>query len=124
MSIVSPENVVSIIKGSSKTFELSIVQDNGTPVDLTDCAIYFTVKVQMEDQLPVIQKRTTDATQIAITDPRSGIARIYINPEDTLPLAVKPHYFDVWLVLSSGTRYVVIPPSTIEIKPAITVIPV
>ena len=123
-NILRPENLISVIRGTSKTFELEITDDDGAVVDLTGATLYFTVKAKLEDTNPLIQKKSSDALEIDIYDPRGGKAKIYLNPSDTQTLALKPHIFDVWVVLSSGKRYVVVGPSTFELKPAGTVIPV
>jgi hypothetical protein len=122
--ILNTENSIEMFRGTSKTFDLSVVDDSGLPVDLTGAVLYFTVKERIDDPLPLVQKKSSDALQIDIYDPRAGKARIYLEPGDTQNLALKPRFFDVWAVLVSGRRYVVIPPSDFILQPTVTVLPV
>lgn len=122
--ITQPKNAIRIIRGSSKTYELSVVDENDDPVDLTGARVLFTVKRDIVDTAPLIQK-DSDAgpTQVEImTPPKAGKARIYLSPSDTQRLEAVEYVFDSWIVLSSGKRHPVIPPSVFEIEPGVTVI--
>jgi hypothetical protein len=123
-SLLNTENSIEMYRGTSKTFILEVTDEAGDVVNLTGCTIYFTVKERLEEVNPLIQKKSSDAMEIDIYDPTGGKAKIYLNPADTQALALKPRTFDVWVVLSSGKRYVVIPPSDFVLKPSVTVIPV
>ena len=123
-SILTTENSIEMYKGTSKTFVLSVVDENNVIVDLTGATIYFTVKDGIGEVNPLVQKKSSNALEIDIFDPRGGKAKIYLSPSDTQALALKPRVFDVWVVLSSGKRYVVIPPSDFVLKPPVTVLPV
>jgi hypothetical protein len=122
MTILLPENAVSIIRGTSKTLSLTVKDAAGNPVDLTGSTLYFTVKRKAKDKYALIQKISTDIAQIEIPNPTDGIAKIYITPEDTTSLATTRYMFDVLIILSSGERYVVVAPSVFEVKDGITVI--
>lgn len=123
LGFVQPENAVSIIKGTSRTYEIVVQDENCKPVDLTGSTMYFTVKSHATDVAQLFQKISTDPLQILFTDALGGIARVYVNPADTFNASVKPYLFDVWLVLSTGKRYVVIPTSTFVVQTSVTVIP-
>jgi hypothetical protein len=122
--ILRPENALQVVRGSSKTIDLTVTNEDGNPVDLTGSTVYFTVKRLVTDASPLIQKKSSDALEIDIFDPRGGVARIYLNPADTQNLALNPYVFDVWVVLSSGKRYPVVGPATFDMLPSVTVIPV
>lgn len=122
MSILLPENAVSMIRGTSKTLSLKVKDAAGNPVDLTGSTVYFTVKQKAKDKYALIQKISTDIAQIEIPNPTDGIAKIYIAPEDTISMATTRYMFDVLVILSSLERYVVVPPSVFEVKDGITVI--
>lgn len=122
MSILLPENAVSIVRGTSKTLSLKVKDAAGNPVNLTGATVYFTVKQKAKDKYSLIQKISTDIAQVEIPNPTDGIAKIYISPEDTVSLATTRYMFDVWVILSSGDRYVVVAPSVFEVKDSITVI--
>lgn len=117
-----PENSVTVIRGSSKTLELTVTDANGTAVDLTDARVVMTVKCKVEDRDWLIQKTTDDALQAVITAPRSGIARIFLVPADTQNLDPKQYVFDVWTVLSNGRRFAVVQPSVFEVTAGVTVL--
>jgi len=122
MSILLPENAVSITQGTSKTLCLTVKDKDGLPVDLTGSTIYLTVKKNEKEKHALIQKISSDVAQIEIPNPTDGTAKIYIVPEDTISLAATRYKFDVWVILSSGERYVVVAPSVFEVKSGITVL--
>jgi hypothetical protein len=122
-TLLAPVNSVTVIRGSSKTFQLTVVDQLGKPVDLTGAALFFTVKEKLEDPYPLIQKKSSDPTQILITNPKGGVAQIYLLPQDTANREPKDHVFDCWISLVSGKRYPVIPPSTFEVVAGVTAIP-
>lgn len=121
--ILAPENALLVIRGTSKTLKLSVVDDNGKPVDLTSAQIYMTVKQALGDVQNVFQKSTASSSQILITDPRGGTANIFLLPGDTQRLDIKPFVFDVWVILASGKRYAVVPPSVFEVQAGVTYLP-
>jgi len=120
-----PENAVEIVRGTSKTLELTIYDDDlekPEPVDITGATLIFTVKHRVEDAVPLIQKKSTDSAQIVLIAPREGRARIYLVPADTQNLEPKPYVFDVWLILT-GKRYAVVAPSIFEVHAGVTLLP-
>jgi len=123
MSLLLPENSIEVIRGTSKTFELTVRDDAGVVVDLTGSRIIFSVKTCPADPLPLIQKTTDNVTQAEITVPREGKARIYLQPNDTQTLEALQYVFDVWVILTSGKRFAVVPSSIFAVKPGVTLIP-
>jgi hypothetical protein len=117
-----PENAIEIIRGTSKTLELLVVDEDGVAVDLTNGAIVFSVKKRTDDVLPLIQKKSTVPAEAEIVAPREGRARIYLIPADTQNLEVMPYVFDCWLLLT-GKRYAVVPPSTFLVLAGVTFLP-
>lgn len=120
--VLLPKNAVQIIRGTSKTLQLSVADATGKPVDLTGSRIVMTVKSKFEDTTNVFQKTTDQATQVLITDARGGVAQVFINPADTQDREIKQYLFDVWVILSSGKRYAVVPPSIFDLQPGVTVL--
>lgn len=120
--LLQEENAVSIVRGASRTFVLTVTDTNDKVVDLTGAVIYFTVKERVDDRSPVIFKSSVNPSDILITNPKGGVAEIYLNPADTKDKEAKEYVFDVWAALSSGKRYPVVDPSTFEIRPGVTVI--
>lgn len=120
---LQPENSVTLVRGTSKSLELLVVDIAGKAVDLTGAKIVMTVKAAVSDTTPLFMKSSDFPSQAEIPYPRQGKARIYVSPADTQNLAPKQYVFDVWVVLSSGKRYAVVQPSTFEVLAAVTVLP-
>ena len=122
MGILLPENAVTATRGASKTLNLTVKDKDGNPVNLTGSTLYFTVKKKETDRVCVIQKISTDAAQIEVASPATkGTAQIFLQPSDTNKDPGK-YRFDVWVVLASGARFVVVKPSVFEIVPGVTVL--
>lgn len=123
MTLMYPENAIEIIRGSSKTLALSVSDETGVPVDLTGAKIYFSIKATLDDPRPLVQKSSDAPTQVEITTPREGKAKIYLQPSDTQNLDPIEYTFDVWAVLANSKRYPVVLPSIFRVKPGVTLIP-
>ena len=118
--VLLPKNAVQIVRGTSKTLQLAVTDPQSKPVNLTGATIIMTVKNRVEDQKNIFQKTTADPTQVKITDSFGGIAQIFIQPTDTQFRDVKEYVFDVWVILPSGARYDVIPPTVFELTASVT----
>lgn len=123
MSLLYPANAIQIVRGASRTLELTVTDDNNAPVDLTNGKLYLSVKVAPLDERALLQKTSADPLQIDIFAPRSGKAKIYFQPADTANLDTHEYVFDVWAVLANGRRYPVIQPSVFAVQPGVTRIP-
>ncbi len=119
-----PANAVTIIRGSSKTLVLTVKDKDGEIVNLTGSTIYMTVRFKATDEECLFQKISTDDLQIEIPNPTDGTANIFINPGDTAGKRITRYVYDILVILSSGTRHVVVGPAVFEIKAGVTVIPV
>jgi len=127
--LLEPKNALSIYKGESKTLILTIEKpdpDNlGSciPVDITGATVYFTVKEKPEATEVFIRKTSATVTEVELTDPRGGIAKIFLAPADTINMDPRRSYvFDVWVTLSSGDQYPVVKPSTFKVLQGVTTI--
>jgi hypothetical protein len=120
--VLQPKNAVQIIRGTSKTLQLSVVDSVNKPVDLTGARVVMTVKSRFEDVNNVFQKTSDFVAQVQITDAKGGIAQIFINPSDTNERDIKHYVFDVWVILASGKRYAVVPPSIFDLQPGVTIL--
>lgn len=121
---LTPENSVSITRGTTKTIRVTVTNPDGTLTNITGSKLVLTVKEDFYNDLPLIQKLTTDATQGQITKPREGEVEFYFFPSDTHGLAVKNYIFDVWLLTATGERYAVVPPTTLFVSDSVTYLPV
>lgn len=118
------ENILEVIRGTSKTLELEVLNEDDEAVDITGARVILTAKRTLQDPHPLFQKSSTDVTQALITSPRAGRAEIYIKPADTHNLESNFDYlYDVWVILASGERFAVIPLSILRVQDAVTRVP-
>lgn len=123
LGLTQPKNAIQVIRGTSKTFELAVVDESGGVVNLTGSRVIMTVKRELTDRNPVIQKDSlVGVAQVELSEPKAGKAKIYFDPADTQTLDVREYLFDVWVILASGKRYAVVPPSILEIVAGVTVL--
>jgi len=122
VSFTQAANTLTVIRGTSKTYELCVVDEANEPVDLTGATVYFTVKRCTSEETAVLQKTSANIAEIEIVTPKGGIARIYLTPTDTKSLDIREYVFDVWVRLASGKVYAVIPPSTLSVQAGVTVL--
>jgi hypothetical protein len=100
-----------------------VTDEAGGVVNLTGSRIIMTVKRELTDSNAVIQKDSqVGVSQVELSEPKAGKAKIYFDPPDTQTLDVREYVFDVWVILASGKRYAVVPPSILEIVSGVTVI--
>lgn len=122
-SILGSENQIEIYRGASKIFALEVLDMDDNPVNLTDARVIMTVKCAVDAAAPLIQKDSDAGIgQVEITVPREGKAEIKFVPSDTQTLNAGSYVFDVWVVLSSGSRNPVILPSAFIVKAGVTVL--
>ena len=121
--ILPPENAIVIIRGTSKTLQVTVYNPDGTAANITGAKLVLSVKTSLYDDLPTVQKVTTVPSQAVITKPREGLVEFYFEPRDTQGLMPMEYIFDVWLILPTGERYAVVPPSTLTVQPSVTYLP-
>lgn len=123
-SMLGPENQIEIYRGASKTYILEVLDADNVAVDLTSARIVLTVKCDLNDPGPLIQKDSDvgGGVEIDITKPLEGIAEIKFVPSDTQTMDVGEYTFDVWVVLASGTRGPVLLPSPFRVLAGVTVL--
>jgi hypothetical protein len=115
---------LSILAGSSKTYRLTIYDELGVLLDLTGSTLYFTVKTQAG--VLQFQRVSTDTAQIEIlpqTGATLGQADVKLVPSNTASMPAAEYKYDAWIVLVSGKRYAIIPPSIFRVEIPVTVIP-
>lgn len=123
LNYLQPENSLSIVRGTTKTVLLTVRSADGTATNLTGGKLVLTVKEALYDDLPLIQKLTTDPAQAVITKPREGLVEFYFVPADTQGLVPKAYLFDVWFITETGDRYAVVPPTQFLVQAGITYLP-
>jgi hypothetical protein len=122
-SILGPENEIEIYRGSSKTYELHVTDAEEEDVDLTGARVILTVKCDLSDPAPLIQKDSAKgASEVDINHPLEGKAEIKLVPSDTQTMDAGTYIFDVWVELASGTRSPVVSPSPFKVVAGVTVL--
>lgn len=119
-SLLAPPSGIEVPRGASKTFRITVKDQNGVVVDITGSTLIFTVKRNIGDRDPVIQKKTSNPTEGAVTIPTIGEAEFYLLAGDTVTLDPRAYAFDVWITLSTGKRYQIIAPSDFTVVRAVT----
>lgn len=91
-------NNISMIRGDSGAFTITITDTNGTPVELTDGDVLkFTLRRTPRSPTIVLQKTITDGT-------------LTINPSDTQDMPFGSYVYDVELKRADGYTDTIIPP--------------
>jgi hypothetical protein len=124
-SMLEGENTIEIVKGTTKTVSLSVVDGAGAIVDLTGARVILTVKCKITDTNPTLQKDSAVVVvppQAAVTEPLAGKAEFYFVPADTANLTDGRYIFDVWVILAGGERYVVAGPGAFIVTSSVLVL--
>lgn len=106
-------NTIIMYVRDDRTLSVSVNTDTGSPVDLTDAKMWFTVKQRFldPDDKALIQKRTANAggsdSQIKIVTPATGKAEIYIVPADTQSMNPGTYVYDIQVTLANGKTYTI-----------------
>lgn len=105
-------NRIEIVRGTSNTFQIEVVDANGTAYNLaSNEKIIFGVKAKAEDTELVFSK-----TAEAVAD---GVYSVKLVPEDTQELSCGKYSYDVGL--QKGTDYFnIIEPTAFVITPNVT----
>lgn len=93
--------ISNFYRGDTQTYKLTLKDSSGTPVDLTGCAVWFTMKTSHDDPdtKAVIQVKVTSHT-----DAEKGITTVVIPATSTDSLTPNATYFyDFQLVTADGT---------------------
>lgn len=122
-TILLPRNSVRVIRGTSKTLQLSVVDERNKPVNLTGATVVMTVKNQVDDLRNVFQKTSAFSSQVLIIDPFGGLANIFLQPADTQFLDIRQYVFDVWVIFPSNQRFAVVPPTIFDLQAGVTLLP-
>lgn len=121
---LASENAIDVVRGTSRTLVLTVQDSHGDVVDLTSARVVFSVKCKTSDTTPIIQKDSdVGVGEAEITDPTQGEAKIYLQPTDTQNMTPGKYIFDVWVILTGGSRHLVVGPGSFNVKAGVTVIP-
>jgi len=105
MNDYTGNNKIDMYKGDDQIFLLSFKNDDGTPLDITDYTIYFTVKRKKTDadSDSLIQKVITSHSNAV-----QGSTGIQLDHADTVDIKAGDYFFDIQVKDSGGkiTTYV------------------
>jgi hypothetical protein len=89
-------NDITMVRGDTREFSVTVTDSEGDPFDLTDATITLSV-----DELNI---EKTVGAGITVADPLTGVASIVIDPDDTesAPDIRRAYRYDVQLVLEDG----------------------
>lgn len=103
MTVVN--SALQLPKGTSKTFDFTLFDDNGNVLDLTNALITLSVKEQSDDDaVDVLTKVSSDETELKILSPATdGKIQVYLVPSDTTSVTAKQYVYKIDVVISSVT---------------------
>jgi hypothetical protein len=90
--------LMTLKRGDSIDYEMTVKNNDGTPTDLTGFNITFSVKKKFSDIDYVIQK--TIGNGITVDDPTTGQVVIHIEHGDTNDLKPKEYVYDIQFEIS------------------------
>jgi hypothetical protein len=96
---------LSLVRGDSQDYTLTIKNSSGVPYCLKNWKIYFTLKTNYDlpDSQASLQKTVT--TFADTTSGTSGVAVISLDPTDTVNLEPGEYDFDIQAVTSENKNY-------------------
>ena len=96
---------LSLVRGDSQDYTLTIKNSSGVPYCLKNWKIYFTLKTNYDlpDSQASLQKTVT--TFADTTSGTSGVAVITLDPTDTVNLNPGEYDFDIQAVTSENKNY-------------------
>lgn len=104
---------ISIVRGTTNAFGISVVDEDGNPVTLKeDEVLVFAVKENPTDQSRLFTKKITNVAE--------GDYYLELTPEDTLYIDSGRYFYDVGLQKGTTIFYNVVEASLFEIRPNIT----
>jgi hypothetical protein len=87
---------LSMTRGDTQTFTLTLVDGSGDPLDLTDVALTFTAKRRYSDSDDdAVIRKTVDDGIVVDEDPTTGLATVTIDPPDTSSLTARSLVWDI-----------------------------
>jgi hypothetical protein len=113
-------NQITLAQGESKNIELTVLDTDGGPLNITSHGITFTVKDDLDESAFRIQKSV--GSGITIVDAPNGRADITLIPGDTAPMQPDNYVYDVWVEPPTSEDFQAIPVSQFKVLPRVTVL--
>lgn len=99
---------IELYRGDSRTFKVTVKDENGNAVDITGASIKFSVKERIGDASYVFQKTSAQSSEITITDAANGEYEVYIVPANTQNLDIVSYQYDSELIVATGEVYTIV----------------
>lgn len=119
------DQVDTIFAGNKRTLKFAITDADtvGAPAfNLTNLVLKFTLtRVSADGNIlttPLIEKKSTSATQLVVTNAAGGLCEVYLVEADTLTL-LGDFYFELE-AYDVSNEHVVLATGTLTIKPNVT----
>ena len=95
---------LSLPRGDSRTYRLTITDEEDNIYNLTGATVYFTVKEanSQADSVAVIQLSSASITEIDIDEPTNGKAYIYVKNIHTQDMEIKSFIYDCQVLLPTN----------------------
>jgi hypothetical protein len=113
-----PGKTLKIVRGVTKTIELTVRDEDGALVNLTGATVHLRMKLDINDDDPAFAKSSAEPAEASVLDQDlfKGKARFFLVPADTAdidpsPMQANPYVYDSWVVLVGDARHAVIVPS-------------
>ena len=107
---INTKNEISLTRGDSAEFTVSLTDDTNADYIMNEADfITFSVKENISDKAPILQKTVYGKTTIEIL------------PTDTAGFEFKKYWYDVQLNTSEGKVYTVVVPTALYITEEVTV---
>lgn len=96
--------MLSLVRGDSRTYDLTVIDENGAVFPLTATTVWFTLKEAYTDADAdaKIQLDSSDSSEIEIYDAASGKCYIKVRNTHTQNLPPASYVYDVQVRRSNG----------------------
>ncbi len=97
---------ITIYKGNHTSYDISIYDRYNLPMDITTAPISFTVFPYKEETGTVLFTRANTlasggASEIEMVYPTSGLCRLHLIPENTVPLTFQSYWYKLEATIGS-----------------------
>jgi hypothetical protein len=95
---------LSIVRGDSKTFRITVVDTANAPIDLTDSIVKFAfAKTAGLCEGDKVFKASYYAAEVLIDDPVNGRCLVYLLTQDTIELPARDYVWDLEVTRRGAT---------------------
>jgi len=111
---MSSTTTIEMFRGDNYSAEITVVDENGTAVDISDSEIVFTVRANLKENSNIEierknEKASGDSTQITYsTDGTDGKFKMFLIPTNTNEMRPSKYWFDFQVTLSNNKVYTIL----------------